>query len=399
MEISEKEGQLLKALREEGLVASFSDSANLHEWMESSRRTTADEDADEEGAASVDKEGKGKKPPKLSVFAGDQDFPGAVEYQLWRHEVNCLMEEGLYSNNAIRLAVRRSLQKEAALLSKRLGSKATLTDILGELEKNFGVVQNEENALDEFRKAKQGLGESVTSWALRLEELIDQVGRQGIVAKPERDKLVRLQFWSGLLSQLKEGSQHIFDSTDTWTDLKTRMRTVEGRIKRDKQQQGECRSLTNRTSPELTIVGKEVKELRGMIHKLTNKIESMQTANVTPPVPPTTSTQSPASASWQPRQQRLCNPPRPPPIGNPSPHRQMPTPQQRGGYAQRSGYAYQTPRQPVHHQVRSQGRAANANVCFQCGQHGHWRRECPRLRCYSCGAPGHVSRECTLPLN
>lgn len=32
--------------------------------------------------------------------------------------------------------------------------------------------------------------------------------------------------------------------------------------------------------------------------------------------------------------------------------------------------------------------------CYECGSHGHIRRECPRPRCYECGQQGHLARDC-----
>jgi len=37
---------------------------------------------------------------------------------------------------------------------------------------------------------------------------------------------------------------------------------------------------------------------------------------------------------------------------------------------------------------------AFADVCIECGEKGHWARECPLTICRSCGQAGHVRRNC-----
>lgn len=47
--------------------------------------------------------------------------------------------------------------------------------------------------------------------------------------------------------------------------------------------------------------------------------------------------------------------------------------------------------------VRFSGQRLASQRCYECGQYGHWKQDCPLVRkCYYCGEVGHFKRECPL---
>ena len=68
-------------------------------------------------------------PPKITWFSGTEPKAGDTTYELWRHEVQCLLKQN-YDKDAILNAVRRSLRGEAGHVAMRLDLDATVHDII-----------------------------------------------------------------------------------------------------------------------------------------------------------------------------------------------------------------------------------------------------------------------------
>ncbi|ESP02736.1 hypothetical protein LOTGIDRAFT_171806 [Lottia gigantea] len=108
--------------------------------------------------------------PKLSIFYGESG-KGEVSYDLWKYEADCLISEHVYPDHIILLAIRRSLKGEAGKVIMRLGTKATIKEILAKLKSVFGICEESESLIAHFYSARQKEAESVTSWACRVENL------------------------------------------------------------------------------------------------------------------------------------------------------------------------------------------------------------------------------------
>ena len=65
-----------------------------------------------------------------SYFSGDEKAKGECSYDLWRYEVKCLLDGNAYSEEQLKVVIRRTLKGEAAHVLKRLGSDASVKAIL-----------------------------------------------------------------------------------------------------------------------------------------------------------------------------------------------------------------------------------------------------------------------------
>ena len=78
---------------------------------------------------------------KLPTFSGDESSQkGDVQYNEWRFEVTCLLNDTDISESMLLQAIRRSIRGSARKMTIPLGEKATVHDILLKLDAMFGDV-------------------------------------------------------------------------------------------------------------------------------------------------------------------------------------------------------------------------------------------------------------------
>jgi len=137
---------------------------------EEERVTNVDVQKDEEGPLAGKQFKEGRKtenvsltaalgllqnPLKLPTFSGDPTSKADVAFDIWRYEVDGLLQDGLHSEEALRQAVRRSLKGEAKRIVMRLDLTATAHDIVGQLDGVYGTIEPGEALLGEFYSAHQ----------------------------------------------------------------------------------------------------------------------------------------------------------------------------------------------------------------------------------------------------
>lgn len=104
---------------------------------------------------------------RLPTFSGeDEPAKGEVNFELWKYEVNCLLQEGVHSIDTIRQAIRRSLKGRAAAILQRMGTNPPIQKIVDKLNGIYGSVDAGQTTLAEFYAAKQKTDESVASWSV-----------------------------------------------------------------------------------------------------------------------------------------------------------------------------------------------------------------------------------------
>ena len=146
---------------------------------------------------------------------------------MWKYDVNCLIEEGQYSGEDIKQAIRKSLKGNPIRIVKRLGTKATVKEIIDKLKGIYGQVEDGQSIKAEFYSAKQLPNEKIVSWSCRIEEIIDRALEQGEVQESEMDEMLRVRFWHGLQENLRDKSRHKYDQLQTFDELRTALRQIE----------------------------------------------------------------------------------------------------------------------------------------------------------------------------
>lgn len=355
--------------------------------------------------------------PRLSTFVGGSCGKHDTSYRQWRFEIDCLQKEKIYSEPRLRYQIRRSLKGEAGTVAERLGPDASLSALIEELDLNYGSSDNAEDCLAEFNTASQNVSESVVSWAIRLESMYSEIVRKKLATDKERDSQLRLRFWQGLQSQMREGAWHHFDSTTTFADLRKRMRLFENRKNRDTPVKGQLKMAAAVPNSDEDSTFKqilaEMKAMKASNQKLVAKVDGFErelskrkesVSATTQAAPPSTIPPQQQFGQWsanqgmvQPQPWQMPNQPRPMQQNRPGFHQignQMPSQPTHGASQQvPGGPRFATPQPPQ----QSDSQARDARVCFHCNMPGHIRRDCPYKRqvyCYKCGGVGHIQTAC-----
>ena len=86
--------KLVEAFIQLDVKPDFTDSAKLNEWLQNYGKKTDNE------SVTVVAQGL-----KISTFSGDESKD--TSFDVWKYEVNCLIEEGKYSDEDIKQAIRK----------------------------------------------------------------------------------------------------------------------------------------------------------------------------------------------------------------------------------------------------------------------------------------------------
>ncbi|XP_052809305.1 paraneoplastic antigen Ma3-like [Mya arenaria] len=170
--------------------------------------------------------------PKLPFFSGDEPVPKTeCTFVEWRYEVKCLISEPDIHEHYLLQAIRRSVRGTARRLLIPLGENATVTDILEKLDAMFGDVSTHGMIMQEFFNAIQRVDENVTSFACRLETLLQTAIENGHMSPQSKNDLLRHKFWTSLNSEtLKGQTRHKYDTLSDFNSLFREIRTVEKEI-------------------------------------------------------------------------------------------------------------------------------------------------------------------------
>jgi len=272
-DINEDEIKLLGLFRKMGVNPKADNPHDIREWMQSF--VGADPEPVSNNIIT--------HIPRIAVFSGDPTAKGEISFDLWNHEIKCLVTDCVHSQKTIAEAARRSLKGEAARVIKRLGAGAHIGDILCKLEGVFGVVELPENILAKLYSSEQMEDEDVATWSCRLEELLDKVYTQGHFQKKySTEEMLRSRFWNGLKDSLKSRSEHKFETILDYDTLRIHMRRMECDMKSRSTVSTKCQDDIKKAtvnmhvneaskSPPVSITANEVTQLKEAICNLSEQ--------------------------------------------------------------------------------------------------------------------------------
>ena len=210
------------------------------------------------------------QPPRLPTFAGE------AGYDSWRAEVDKLQQDKSLTADDKYRAVSKSLHGKAGRVERRLGPDIDNLTLLTKLEKKFARTARGQHLMRVFYSLQQEEDEDVSSWACRMEDLLDQAKDAKRVQDSEMNELLWEQFWTGLRGDLQSGTEHKYDSLKNVDDLEDATRQVE----RDRRLKGASRStahhgiskMSQRTSSDKS----ELQELKNMFRKMKKRMDLLQ---------------------------------------------------------------------------------------------------------------------------
>lgn len=165
--------------------------------------------------------------PQFSPFFGFSEGEHknkGVDFRIWRYEVESAVSAGLHSEAVIVEQIRRSLQGEAKSKMVGFGAGASVSSILKLLDQFY----SEEGAatggeiLSRAYAMKQGENEEVSAFASRLDNQLRKAKDKGTELLPDDtalDQHLRLLFWEGLKSSIKDKARHKKDECKSFGEL------------------------------------------------------------------------------------------------------------------------------------------------------------------------------------
>ncbi|XP_033744241.1 uncharacterized protein LOC117330131 [Pecten maximus] len=266
--------QLIKVLDEMGLAPKCKDPEEFKEWMSSYLQ-------EQGGSADVKPRTESKEhhivtqQARLPPFSGDPSAKQEPSYDLWRYEVECLCRDSTITEEMLAQIIHRSLRGNAGLVAMRLGSGAAISELLTQLDSNYGVVEDQEALMGKFYNASQGDSEDVTSWGCRLEDLLVKATRTEPLSMTKRNHMLHSRIWKGLRSALKERSAAKFELCPGYEDFKVELRKMESEMAIE--QKSTIKTATSKMACSDTCnEDPRYEKLEGMIKQLTAEVRNMK---------------------------------------------------------------------------------------------------------------------------
>ncbi|MCG7879679.1 MAG: hypothetical protein JAY75_19795 [Candidatus Thiodiazotropha taylori] len=290
--------------------------------------------------------------PRVSIFFGEEG-KGEVGFQTWKYEIQCLLHEGKYPEDQLLMAIRRSAKGEAANILRRLGTSATIVDILKKFESTFGDIDSPEIVLKKFYAVEQKSSESLVAYATRIEELFAQACAVGAL-RPTQEEILKSVFYQGLKPPLKQFGNLKYETVKDYDKFKVEMRKIENELNSSQAKESKEKETATKCNAINANQSSELKEMKELLKEMNDRIKTLED-----------------------QKQNVQN------YGNVRPRGMYRGPRHyRGGFNRGQaprGRAQYTPIRPVGTNTFTPKTPGNQNKfrCYSCHQEGHIARNCP----------------------
>jgi hypothetical protein len=168
--------------------------------------------------------------------------------------------------------IRKSVRGAASETLLSVGEKATLHQLLKEMDTVFGSVASTQKLLQDFYQSQQTDKDSVSQWASNITSQLAEILRRpdSMIGLENKKLMLQRKFFYGLNdSQIKSGIQHLFDHGVSYERLVEKARELELELaeKRVRVQEATATDLTSQMSRKLDQVLAKMQSLEDRLEK------------------------------------------------------------------------------------------------------------------------------------
>ena len=304
---------------------------------------------------------------RLRPFSGNAPKSGEVDYEEWARQVELLLEDNSVSDHYKRQRLLSSLHTPAIDLARSLGDVSSRV-LFEHMESLYGSTSNGVRLLHDFFQLRPGQTEKNTDYLQRLGVMINKVVKKGGMQESQIEETLLTHFKSTCGDERLSNVLHVkYDNLHPpkFQDLMREVKRIEElntcqRKDMSKHKTSQARAHTV-ADTALEKMQKRMDVFERNFQEWTTSIgQSIQTLRASP-APPANNHSRPVETH----------------VGQSDPQRLH----QRRNYPSRDG-RQSFPRSERQSFPRSERQAPCNNhtspmfVCFNCGEHGHYSRDC-----------------------
>ena len=165
--------------------------------------------------------------PQLPPFSGENQ-KGDVSFEVWKYELLCAINDGIYPNAVILQSVRRSLKSRARDILLIMEASAAPSDIFNKLEGIYGIVSSRQILLQKFYLEAKHDHESVADYSVRIEKLLRSATVSNTLVDSLKHEMLRSKLWNCLKDPLlKKSSRYKFETVKDFNIFRRDIQAIE----------------------------------------------------------------------------------------------------------------------------------------------------------------------------